>query len=108
MTVQEIAANAATKLRDTLQPGIFGDTRRDELTTWRSALAQAMAEEETGVTFNEARLLSIYSASQLTKHQIDRAHAYNRALLAAYQRLNGDFVTFLARCDELAVDPVAA
>jgi hypothetical protein len=110
MTSHELAANAAEALRGLLMPGIWPETRRDGLTAWRTGLAQLLAEEATGTTFQEARLVSLYSRSRLTERQIADAHAYNLALLAAYRELDGDLPAFLAWCDRhaAAAEPVAA
>lgn len=108
MTSQEIAGHASRQLREALADKLWPETIDALLHSWRSGLAQQLAEEATGVTFGEARLLSRYSASALTRGQIDAARRYRTALLDAYQRLPERVPELLTVLDDLAAQPVAA
>ncbi len=107
--LQIVAGSSAAALREALAPDWSKESRDSVYAAVRSALAQAIAEEATGITFARARLVSIYSHSQLTPQEISDARAYNAALMAAYRQIDArDYGQLLAFAESLSGERVAA
>ena len=101
------ARSVARDLRDGLGP--YADRPlRDILDLARSQLAIAMAEDQSGVSHQEAQLIRIYSRSQLHPAQVEAAKAFGSALISAYHELELDYVGVLTRAEELAGERIAS
>lgn len=101
-TLIELAERAGDELRACILWD--ADTRFRRAEEYRSALARQMAEDATGVTFNQARLTSIYSRSQLTPAIVEASRLYQSALMAAYREVPETFLDLLNYCDALVRD----
>ena len=100
------ARSVARDLRDGLGP--YADRPRQEILDMaRSQLAIAMAEEQSGVSHQEAQLIRIYSRSALHPSQVEAIKAFGSALLSAYRELELDYAGVLTVAEELAGERVA-
>ena len=106
-----VAASLASDLRNGLQPWAFMSTRRELMDNARMILADAIAEDETGVTRLESRSLNTASRSDLTPEFIERVKRFRFACVAAHRDIcQLDYVGLLTKCEGLSGErrPVAA
>ena len=109
-TLTERAARIAADLRSALEPWAYPSTRREMIATARSQLAIAITEERTGVSHNEARLITIYSRAVLSPSQVSNSVLFTETLLDVYRELDTDLAGLLTIAETYAGEraPVAA
>lgn len=104
------ARHAAHLMRLALEPWESPSWRESIFDDARASLAHAMAADVTGVDPAEAKLLRLYSLSELTLRQIDRGRAFASALILAYRKVDLTYIELLTLAETLCGErkPVAA
>lgn len=100
--VAECADRAAHELRGLLQPWAWESTRRYAIASWKRALAERMAEEETGVLGIAGQSVAV-NWSQATESQRADALRYTGAFHRNLRSLaDKSYTDFLRFCDDLS------
>lgn len=101
-SLTHLAGYCLRALEDCRHPDIWASTRYALVAEVRTLLARQLAEEDTGVSFAQARVTSLYPRAELSPRIVDDSDRYGESLAAWLHGLPDDLDALTAFVRDLA------